>query len=132
MRFGNLSTLLIGTFLIELTFLSQMSTLSRNLNHHWKCREKKENFQTILAIIFCNLRNISMWVRFTTSKTKLYIQYRKPGLWVTLRVLELLRTYDLRQLENIGKISNSGGGIAQRPPPEETRPQQQQLKNTQK
>ena len=23
-------------FLIELTFLSQMSTFSRNLNHHWK------------------------------------------------------------------------------------------------
>ena len=40
----------------------------------------------------------------------------------------LVRAYDPRQLENIGKISNLGGGIAQRP---ETRPRQQQLKNTQ-
>ena len=39
--FKKLSTLLIGSFLIEVTFLSQMSTSSRNLNHHWKCRELK-------------------------------------------------------------------------------------------
>ena len=33
-----------------------MSTFSRNLNNHWKCREQQENFQTILVIIFWNLR----------------------------------------------------------------------------
>ena len=31
-----------------------MSTFSRNLNHHWKCREQKENFQKILVIICWN------------------------------------------------------------------------------
>ena len=46
--------MVIGSFLIKVTFLSQMSTSSRNLNHHWKCREQKENFQIILVIIFCN------------------------------------------------------------------------------
>ena len=47
-----LSTLLIGSFLTELTVLNQMSIFSRNLKIHWKCREQKENFQTILVIIF--------------------------------------------------------------------------------
>ena len=41
-------------FLIEVTFLSQMSTFSRNFNHHWWSREQKKKFQTILVIIFCN------------------------------------------------------------------------------
>ena len=38
------SLLLIGSFLTELTLLNQMSIFSRNLNHHWKCREQKESF----------------------------------------------------------------------------------------
>ena len=42
-----LSPFLIGSFLTELTFLNQMSNFSKNLNHHWKCREQKENFQTV-------------------------------------------------------------------------------------
>ena len=41
------STLPIGNFLIEVTFLSQMSTFLRNLNRHWKCRDQKEDFQTV-------------------------------------------------------------------------------------
>ena len=40
-EFKKLSTLLIGIFLIQVTFLSQMSTFFRNMNHHWKCREEK-------------------------------------------------------------------------------------------
>ena len=52
--FRKLSALLTGSFLIELSFLSQMNTFYRNMNDHWKCREQKENFQTILVIIFWN------------------------------------------------------------------------------
>ena len=39
---------------MEVTFFSQMSTFSRNLNHHWQCRKQKENFQTILVMTFQN------------------------------------------------------------------------------
>ena len=44
-------------FLIELAFLSRISTFSENLNHQWMCREQKENFQTILVIIFWNFKS---------------------------------------------------------------------------
>ena len=40
--FRKLSTLLIGSFLRNLTFLSQMRSFSRNLNHHWKWKEPKK------------------------------------------------------------------------------------------
>ena len=49
-----LSPSLIGSFLTEITFLNQMSNFSRNSNHRWKCRDQKEDFQTILFIIFWN------------------------------------------------------------------------------
>ena len=53
--FRKLSTLLIGSFSIELFFfLIQMSALFRNLSNHWICREQNKNFQTILVIIFWN------------------------------------------------------------------------------
>ena len=52
--FKKLSTLLIGSVFIEVTFLSQMSTFSRKLHHHWNCREQKKFFQTILVIVFWN------------------------------------------------------------------------------
>ena len=45
---------LIGRFLTELTFLNKMSIFSRNWNHGLKCRERKENFQTIIVIMFSN------------------------------------------------------------------------------
>ena len=45
---------LLVVFLAELAFLNQMSVFSRNWNHRWKCREQKENFQTIMVIIFWN------------------------------------------------------------------------------
>ena len=51
-----LSPPLVGRFLTGLTFLNQVSIFSRNWNHHWKCRGEKENFQTVLAIIFQNFR----------------------------------------------------------------------------
>ena len=44
-KFKKLSTLFIGSFLIEITFLSQMNTAFRNLNNHWRCKGQKENFR---------------------------------------------------------------------------------------
>ena len=59
------------------------------------------------------LYNILVQIRFTTSKRKLYIQHTKLGTRVASRVAERLRTQDLRKLENIRKISNLGGRLAQ-------------------
>ena len=42
-------------------FLNQTSIFFRNLNHNWKCRKQKENFQAILVIIFLNFR--MFWCR---------------------------------------------------------------------
>ena len=53
--FKKLSTLLIGSFLIIITFLSQMSTFSRNLKRHWKCREQKEEYFGTLQYFNTNL-----------------------------------------------------------------------------
>ena len=47
---GKHLTLIIRNFLIELTYLSQMISFSRNLNHHWKRSKEKETFQAILVI----------------------------------------------------------------------------------
>ena len=41
--FGKLSTLLIDSFLIELTFLSQMNAFSRNMSHHSTCIVENKN-----------------------------------------------------------------------------------------
>ena len=110
-----------------------MSTFSRNFHHHWKCREQKENFQTILVIIFLELYNILVQIRFITSKTKLDIQQSKLGIRVASRAAERLKTQDLRKLGNIRKISNLSGYIAQcLVSLQKLRLCQQQLKNTQK
>ena len=45
---------LLVVFLAELAFLNQMSVFSRNWNHRWKCREQKEEYQTIMVVIFWN------------------------------------------------------------------------------
>ena len=75
------------------------------------------------------LYNILVKIRLTASKTKLYIWYSKLGT----RVAEQLKTQGLRKLENIRKISNLGGHIAQcLLSLQELRLCQQQLKNTQK
>ena len=52
--FRKISTLLVANILIGLTFSRQMSHFSRNFNHHWKCREQKEDFQIILVISLWN------------------------------------------------------------------------------
>ena len=107
---------LMVVFLIELTFLSQISSFSKNLNHQWKCRKQKENFQAILVIVFWNFKAF-LQVRCATSKTKLDTQYNKFkfGIRVVSRVDKRLKTQDLRNLGNIRQISNLGGGIGQYP-----------------
>ena len=45
-------------FFGKASFLNQISTFSRNFNHHWKEKSKK-NFQAILIIIFCNFKFFS-------------------------------------------------------------------------
>ena len=61
------------------------------------------------------LYNALVQILVATSKTKLDIQCNKHGIRVTSRVAEQLKTQDLRKLGNIGKISNFGRHIAQRP-----------------
>ena len=48
-------------------------------------------------------------VRITTSKTILDIKYNKVGTRVASRVAERLKTYNLRKLGSIRKMSNLGG-----------------------
>ena len=81
--FRKFSTLLIGCFLIELTFLSQMSAFSRNLNHCGRVQTKRKislvitfwNFIIIhrisLAIVLWNLININrIGIRFALRAGK--------------------------------------------------------------
>ena len=51
-------------------------------------------------------------IRFTTSKRKLDIYYSKLGIQVASLVAKRLKTYDLRKLGSIRKISNLGGHVA--------------------
>ena len=62
---------------------------------------------TILVKIFWNF-NILVQVRFTTSKTKLYIYYSKLGRRAASRVAS-----HLRKSRNIRKISNLAGDKGQ-------------------
>ena len=82
--FRKLPTVLVVSFLTGLTFLSQKSTYSRNSNHHWKIREQKENFQTILTKMFWN---------FTVFQYRFYSSQVKQNLISTLTnlVCELSR-----------------------------------------
>ena len=76
------------------------------------------------------LYNILVEIRFTTSKTKLDIQYSKLDKELPYELSNDLR---LRKLGSIQKISNLGGHIAQcLASLQELRTFQQQLKNTQK
>ena len=107
--FKKLLTLLTGIFLIEVTFLSYVSTFFRYVNHHWKCREQKENFQEILIIIFWNFtifqyRSNSPQVKGTLISSIANLVYELPN--------ELPNDFRLRILGNIRKISNLSGCIA--------------------
>ena len=97
------------------------------------CYLKYSNSSHNLVYNILIIYNTLVRVRFTTSKTKLNIQYSKLGVQVASRVAERLKTYDLRELENIRKISKLGGRIGQCSASlQEIRLCQQQLKNTRK
>ena len=75
------------------------------------------------------LYNILVQIQFTTSKRKLDIQYSKLGIRVASKAAERLKT----QLENVRKISNLNGHIAQcLISLQELGLREQQLQNTQK
>ena len=80
-----------------------MSAFSRNLNHHWKCREQKENFQTILVIIFWNF--IIFLYRSDSPQIKQNL--------ISSRVVEQLQTQGIRKRDNIRKVLNLGGHTTQ-------------------
>ena len=105
-----------------------MSTFSKNLNHHWKCREQEENSQAMLVLIFWN---------FTILQYKSDSPQVQGNLIPSIANLvyklshELLN--DLRKLGNIRKISNLGGYRAQcLVSLQELRLCKKQLKNTEK
>ena len=52
---------------------------------------------------------VLVYVRVSTNKAKLDIQYDKIGIRVASQVAERLKTEDSRKLGNVGKISNSEG-----------------------
>ena len=68
-----LSSPLIGSFLIELTLLNQVSLFLRNRNHHWKCREQTESFQTIIGRNILEICNVLIHTQLATIKMKLDI-----------------------------------------------------------
>ena len=130
--FKKLSTLLIGSFLIEVTFLSQMITFSR-FESSLEVQRAKRKFLDNPGHNILELYSILVQIRFPTSKRKLDIQYSKLGIRVASRIAERLRTQDLRKLGNIRKISTLGGHMAQcLVSIQELRLYQQHLKNTQK
>ena len=72
-------------------------------------RSSRREFKTRICYAYnpghniLELYNIFVEIQFTTSKTKLNIQYSKLGIRVTLQVAERLKTQDLRKLGNIKK-----------------------------
>lgn len=62
-------TLVIGSFLIEPSFLRQKFFFFRDFNYHWKCTEQKKSYQTILVRLF----KFFVHNRFIPNKTELDI-----------------------------------------------------------
>ena len=60
----------IDSFFIEVTFLSQMSTFSRMMNHHWKCW-KQRKFSGNLGQNIFELYYVLVQVRVATSNRDL-------------------------------------------------------------
>ena len=68
-----------------------MSISSRNLNHHWRCRDQNENFDNLGHKIL-EIYNVLVQIRLTASKTKRDIQYSKIGIHVISSFGERLKT----------------------------------------
>ena len=111
-------------------FLNQMSSFSRNLNHYWKCREQKGNFQITLVIIFGTLQYFSTSPIHQKQNETLYLVSQ---IWCTSCFMSYQTTWDLRKVGKIRKVSNLGGEKAQCPVSlKEILLQQQQTKIAQK
>ena len=99
---------LIAIQSLELTFANQMSTFLQKLEQSLKVQTPKEKFLD-------NPENDIQepQAQFTTSKTKLHIQYKSPGVRSVSRVALRVNTQDLGKLQNFRHISNLGVNIAQ-------------------
>ena len=93
------SPLLFGSF-FDRTIFNQMSIFLRNL----KVQRAKRNFSGTLGHKILELYNVLVQIRFTTSKTKRYIQYRKLGTRANLLVAKRLKSQILGNKEIIGKF----------------------------
>ena len=91
---------LLVVFRLGGSFLSQNIALSRNLNHHWKCREQMKSFQTILVVIIWTFS-----LGFSTSSTRhrqaeLDIYYKELCTQVASLVSERLKITEIRKCQN--------------------------------
>ena len=64
----NFPTLVIGSCSVEFSFFLAKIRFFRNLNHLWRCREQKKNFEWTLVIIFWSFKTFSH--RFDSSRVK--------------------------------------------------------------
>ena len=78
------------------------------------------------------LYSVLIQTRFTTSKTKLDIQYSKLDIRVASRVAERLKIQDLKTQENLKFGWRHSPAPSPPPPPPEIKLPQQQSKNTPK
>ena len=85
-----------------------MSVFSRRFNYHWKCREQKKNFQTILVKIFWHFTLFHY--RSKLSQVKRTLISSITNLFSELSQ-KLPKDVRLGILGNIGKFSNLVGDV---------------------
>ena len=95
--FRKLWSLLIGSFLTELTFLNQMGIFFQNFESSLEVQRAKRKFSENLGHNILELCNVLVQIRLTTSKRKSHIQYSKLVMRVASRDVEQLKTQDLRK-----------------------------------
>ena len=86
----NLSTLLIDSFMIKLTFLILRSAFLRNLNHCWKFRKQKKNIQIIPLLMLCNFTMFWFSSASPLVQQNLISSITKVGIHDASRVAERL------------------------------------------
>ena len=97
--FRKLSTSLIRSFLIELTFFELSELFFQKFELSFEGQKAKRKFSDIPCHNIFELYSVLVQARFATSKTKLDIQYNKLGIRVAARLVEQLSTQDLRKLK---------------------------------
>ena len=110
-NFKKLSTLLIDSFLIVVTF-GPNEQFFQKFESSLEVQRAKRKFSDNRGHNILELYNVLVQIRFTASKTKRDMQYSKLGIRVAPRVAERLKTWDLRILGNLRKISNLVGHMA--------------------